>query len=53
VESGYVRTPALLNAVLSRVVGLGGWVVQYVRLPFGLSVVAVARRPLAATASRA
>ena len=44
-ESGYVPTPPLLNSILSHVVGLGGRVVQWTRLPFGLSVVAVARRP--------
>jgi SAM-dependent methyltransferase len=43
-QSGYVATPPLLNSVLSGVVGLDGALVQYVRLPFGLSVVAVGRR---------
>jgi len=44
-ESGYVATPPLVNSIMSHLVGFEGRLVQHVNLPFGLSVVAVARRP--------
>ncbi len=44
-ESGYVATPPVVNSIMSHVVGFEGRLVQHVNLPFGLSVVAVARRP--------
>jgi SAM-dependent methyltransferase len=45
--SGYVPLPRALNSLLAGIVGLGGSLVPHVRLPFGLSIVAVARRPSA------
>lgn len=45
--SGYVGLPRALNELLTRVVGLDGRLVRHVVLPFGLSVLAVARRPQA------
>jgi SAM-dependent methyltransferase len=44
-QSGYLTLPRPLNAVLSQVAGLGGSLVRFVSLPFGLSIVAAARRP--------
>lgn len=44
-ESGYLTVPRSLNNLLAHVVGLGGYLVPIMPLPFGLSVVAVARRP--------
>jgi SAM-dependent methyltransferase len=44
-ESGYLTLPRPLNDLLARVVGLGGYLVRFMVLPFGLSIVAVARRP--------
>jgi SAM-dependent methyltransferase len=44
-KSGYLIVPRLLNDLLSHVVGLGGYLVPIMTLPFGLSVVTVARRP--------
>ena len=44
-ESGYLTLPRPLNDLLARVVGLDGYLVRIMVLPFGLSVVAVARRP--------
>jgi SAM-dependent methyltransferase len=45
-ESGYFILPRPLNALLAFVAGLGGWLVHVMVLPFGLSIVAVARRPV-------
>jgi SAM-dependent methyltransferase len=44
--SGYVLLPRPLNALLAWLVSLGGYLVRWVNLPFGLSLAAVARRPL-------
>ncbi len=44
-RSGYVPVPRMVNEVLTRVVGFDGRLVQRAVLPFGLSVLAVARRP--------
>ena len=46
-ESGYVPIPRWLNEVLSHLVGVDGWLAGRVPLPFGLTVTAVARRPVA------
>jgi SAM-dependent methyltransferase len=43
--SGYVRVPRPLNELLTRIVGIDARLVRWVALPFGLSVLAVARRP--------
>jgi SAM-dependent methyltransferase len=43
--SGYVPLPRPLNALLARLCGLEGLVLQRAALPFGLSVLALARRP--------
>jgi SAM-dependent methyltransferase len=45
-ESGYLPVPPLLNSLLTHLVGLDGYLVRWVKLPFGLSVLALARRPL-------
>jgi SAM-dependent methyltransferase len=52
-ESGYVRIPGFLNTLLTRIVGFDGVLVGRVPLPFGLSVVAVARKREALTAAAA
>ena len=44
-ESGYFTLPRPLNDLLAHVTGLGGYLVPIMVLPFGLSIVAVARRP--------
>jgi len=44
-ESGYLTLPRPLNDLLAHLVGFGGWLVRFMVLPFGLSIVAVARRP--------
>ena len=44
-ESGYPPVPAFLNSLLTHLVGLDGYLVRWLRLPFGLSVLALARRP--------
>jgi len=44
-ESGYLPVPSLLNSLLSHLVGLDGYLVRWLNLPFGLSVLALARRP--------
>ena len=46
-KSAYVRLPRPLNSLLAAIVGLDGYLVQRLRLPFGLSIVAVVRRPAA------
>jgi SAM-dependent methyltransferase len=43
--SGYVPVPRLLNELLTRIVGLDARLIRWGVLPFGLSVLAVARRP--------
>ena len=43
--SGYVGVPGALNELLTRVVGFDGLLIRHMVLPFGLSVLAVARRP--------
>jgi SAM-dependent methyltransferase len=43
-ESGYIPLPAPVNTALTHLVGLDGHLAGRVWLPFGLSVVAVARR---------
>jgi len=43
--SGYLPVPRPLNELLTRVAGVDGWLIQRLALPFGLSVLAVARRP--------
>jgi SAM-dependent methyltransferase len=44
-KSGYPILPRPLNDLLARVVGLGGILAPIVSLPFGLSIMVVARRP--------
>jgi SAM-dependent methyltransferase len=44
-QSGYVMLPRPLNDLLTAVVSLGGWLLRVMELPFGLSVIAVARKP--------
>ncbi|MDJ0851485.1 MAG: class I SAM-dependent methyltransferase [Myxococcota bacterium] len=44
-QSGYVPVPRWVNELLTAVVGFDGRIVQHAVLPFGLSVLAVARRP--------
>ena len=44
-ESGYVPLPSLLNSLLTHLVGLDGYLVRWLNLPFGLSVLALARQP--------
>ena len=46
-QSDYPTLPRFLNDALARLVGLGGHVAPIVSLPFGLSIMVVARRPLA------
>jgi SAM-dependent methyltransferase len=43
-RSGYVALPRFANALLAGIVGLGGHLATVAPLPFGLSIVAVARR---------
>jgi len=50
-RSGYVPTPDLLNRLLVRLVGIDRYLLRWLDLPFGLSVAAVARRPLSDSAS--
>jgi hypothetical protein len=38
--------PSFLNSLLTHLVGLDGYLVRWLNLPFGLSVLALARRPL-------
>ncbi len=45
-ESGYIPIPGWLNSTLAWLVGLDGHLAGRVPLPGGLSVVAIARRPL-------
>jgi len=44
-KSDYPRLPRPLNDLLAHVVGLGGTLAPIVSLPFGLSIMVVARRP--------
>jgi SAM-dependent methyltransferase len=44
-QSGYLPLPSLLNSLLTHLVGLDGYLVRWLNLPFGLSVLALARRP--------
>jgi SAM-dependent methyltransferase len=46
-ESGYVIVPAPVNALLAWITGAGSLLLPWVRLPFGLTIAAVARRPVA------
>ena len=46
-HSGYIELPRVLNSTLAHIVGLGGLLVGRAPVPFGLSVMAVARRPSA------
>jgi SAM-dependent methyltransferase len=48
-ESGYIRVPAPLNALLAWVTSSGSHLLPWIRLPFGLSLVVVAKRPSDAT----
>lgn len=43
-RSSYVRVPAAVNALIGRIVGLEGTLLDHTRLPFGLSVIVVASR---------
>jgi SAM-dependent methyltransferase len=45
-ESGYPPVPAFLNSLLTHLVGLDGYLVRWLKLPFGLSVLALGRRPM-------
>jgi hypothetical protein len=44
-QSGYFTLPRPLNDLLAHLVGLGGHLVRFMVLPFGLSIVALARCP--------
>jgi hypothetical protein len=44
-RSDYIVLPRALNDLLAHLTGLGGHLVNRVPLPFGLSVLAVARKP--------
>jgi SAM-dependent methyltransferase len=44
-QSGYVPLPAPLNGLLTRLAAFEGYLLRWLRLPFGLSIVALARRP--------
>lgn len=44
-ESGYIPVPAPLNALLAWITSAGSLLLPWIRLPFGLSLAAVARRP--------
>jgi SAM-dependent methyltransferase len=46
-ESGYIVVPAPVNALLAWITGAGSWLPPWARLPFGLSLAALARRPAA------
>jgi SAM-dependent methyltransferase len=50
-ESGYVPVPAPLNALLAWLTSAGSRVLPWIRMPFGLSLVAVARRAAPPTAT--
>ncbi len=50
-HSGYIELPRVINSALAHIVGLGGLLVGRLPIPFGLSVLAVARRPAEAEAS--
>jgi SAM-dependent methyltransferase len=50
-ESGYIPVPAPLNALLAWITSIGGRLLPWIRLPFGLSLVVVAQRPAPPTAS--
>jgi SAM-dependent methyltransferase len=50
-ESGYVLVPAPLNALLAWITSAGGLLLPWFRLPFGLSLAVVARRPALPVAS--
>jgi SAM-dependent methyltransferase len=50
-ESGYVPVPAPLNALLAWCTSAGSRVLPWIRMPFGLSLVAVARRAAAPPAT--
>jgi SAM-dependent methyltransferase len=43
-ESGYLPLPSSLNSLLTHLVALDGYLVRWLNLPFGLSVLALARR---------
>ena len=44
-HSGYIELPGVLNSALAHLVGLGGHLIGRAPVPFGLSIMAVARRP--------
>jgi SAM-dependent methyltransferase len=46
-ESGYIPVPAPLNALLAWTSSAASLLLPWIRLPFGLSIAAVARRPVA------
>jgi SAM-dependent methyltransferase len=48
-QSGYVPLPPFANELLSHLVGLDGHLVGRLPVPFGLSVLGLARKPLAAS----
>ena len=50
-ESGYVPLPAPLNALLAWITSTGSLLLPWIRLPFGLSLAVVARRPAPPPAS--
>jgi SAM-dependent methyltransferase len=50
-RSDYPPVPRALNSALAHVAGFGGILAPFVPLPFGLSIIAVARRPAAAAGS--
>lgn len=45
----FIRLPGAVNGALERIIGLGPMPLRFVPIPFGLSIVLVARRPVAAT----
>jgi SAM-dependent methyltransferase len=49
--ANFTKLPRLVNATLERIVGFGPTPLRFVQLPFGLSIVLVARRPLVETLS--
>jgi SAM-dependent methyltransferase len=44
-RANFIKLPGFANAVLERIVGLGPSPLPFVPIPFGLSIVLVARRP--------
>jgi len=45
-QTGLVTLPSGLNTVLVRVLALESWLVAHIGLPCGMSLVAIARKPI-------